>query len=202
LTAEAAAMASSTLTRRAAVAAVLGELAGSELVVAANGHISRDAQSCRRSAQDFYMLGSMGLAAAIGLGLALAEPDARIVVLDGDGNLLMGLGVLPMIGAWQPRRFLHLVLDNATYASTGGQATVSPAADLAAAALACGYRQAADVASEADLRAAARAFLDAEGPALLRVRVTGEEPPAQPRVDLEPPKLARRFAAAVGERRR
>ena len=146
------------------------------------------------------MLGSMGLAAAIGLGLALAEPAARVVVLDGDGNVLMGLGVLPMAGAWQPRCFLHVVFDNGTYASTGGQLTVSPAVDLAATALACGYRRAAAVDSEAALREKAAAFLGEPGPSLLHVRVSSEEPAAQPRVDIEPPEIARRFGAAVEAR--
>lgn len=193
-------MSATTMPRRAAIAAVLAELTDRELVVHANGHISRDGYSCRRTEQDFYMLGSMGLAAAIGLGLALAEPAARVVVLDGDGNVLMGLGVLPMVGAWQPRCFLHVVLDNGTYASTGGQLTVSPAVDLAATALACGYRRAAAVDSEAALREKAATFLGEPGPSLLHVRVSSEEPAAQPRVDIEPPEIARRFGAAVEAR--
>jgi thiamine pyrophosphate-dependent acetolactate synthase large subunit-like protein len=183
--------------RRKAIAVVLEALSASDLVVQANGHISRDGYSCRREAADFYMLGSMGLAAAIGLGVALAEPAARVVVLDGDGNVLMGLGVLPMVGAWQPSRFLHAVFDNGTYASTGGQVTLSPVVDLVAAALACGYRRAARVETEAALREATAAFLGQSGPSLLHVRVSAEEPAAQPRVDLEPPAIARRFAAAV-----
>jgi thiamine pyrophosphate-dependent acetolactate synthase large subunit-like protein len=183
--------------RRAAIAAVLELLSDGDLVVQANGHISRDGYSCRKEAQDFYMIGSMGLAGSIGLGIALAEPAARVVVLDGDGNLLMGLGVLPMVGAWQPRCFLHAVFDNGTYASTGGQLTVSPTVDLAGAALACGYRRAAAVNTEAALRETAAAFLGQPGPSLLHVRVSSDEPPAQPRVDIEPPEIARRFAAAV-----
>lgn len=186
--------------RRTAIAAVLESLSFRELVVQANGHISRDGYSCRKEARDFYMLGSMGLAGAIGLGVALAEPEAPVVVLDGDGNVLMGLGVLPMVGAWQPRCFLHAVFDNGTYASTGGQLTVSPAVDLVAAALACGYRRAAAVTTEAELRAKTVEYLGEPGPSLLHVQVSSEEPAAQARIDLTPPEIARRFGAAIAER--
>lgn len=193
-------MSETMIDRRAAIAAILASLTPRELVVEANGHISRDGYSCRKAPQDFYMLGSMGLAGAIGLGVALAEPEARVVVLDGDGNVLMGMGLLPMVGAWQPRSFLHVVLDNGTYASTGGQLTVSPAVDLAAAALACGYRRAAAMISEDQIRETAAAFLAETGPSLLHVRVSSEEPAARPRVDIEPPEIARCFGAAVLER--
>lgn len=193
-------MSETPMQRRTAIAEILASLTPREVVVQANGHISRDGYSCRKDPQDFYMLGSMGLAGAIGLGVALAEPKSRVVVLDGDGNVLMGLGILPMVGAWQPRSFLHVVLDNGTYASTGGQLTVSPFVDLAAAALACGYRRAAAVGSEDRLREATAAFLNEPGPSLLHVRVSSEEPAARPRVDFEPPEIARRFGAAVLER--
>jgi len=71
------------------------------------------------------MLGSMGLASAIGLGLSLADRDTPTVVLDGDGNLLMNLGILPLVAALQPRRFVHIVFDNEVYGSTGNQRSIS-----------------------------------------------------------------------------
>lgn len=187
------------LPRRRAVAAVLDELGDGVRVVMANGYISRDGFACREEPLDFYMLGSMGLAGAIALGVAVAAPETRLAVLDGDGNLLMGFGVLPMIGAWQPRRFLHVVLDNGTYGSTGGQPTLAGAVDFAAAALSCGYRRAASVQAEDELRERVRAWCGEEGPSLLHVRIDPQEPGGSPRVDIEPLEIARRFAAAVVE---
>ena len=167
--------------------------------VFANGYIARDGFDLEPSRNAFSMLGSMGLAASIGLGVALVRPEVPIVVLDGDGNLLMGLGVLPMIGAWRPRRFLHVVLDNGTYASTGGQPTISAAIDFPAAALAAGYARAASSASPAELAARLADWRDEEGPSLLHVPVDPREGPPAGRVSLEPAEVARRFARSLDQ---
>lgn len=185
--------------RKEAIAALYREIGPDRTVVLANGYVSRDGFNCAARASHFYMLGSMGLAASIALGVALARPESELLVLDGDGNLLMGLGVLPMVGSWQPRRFLHVVLDNATYGSTGGQPTVSPAVDLAAAARASGYRRGSSVSDEASLRRLAREWVGLDGPSLLHVRVSGEEPLAGRRVDLDPPDIARAFGRSIRE---
>jgi phosphonopyruvate decarboxylase len=131
--------------------------------------------------------------------VALAEPRARLAVLDGDGNLLMGLGVLPMVGAWQPASFLHLVLDNRTYGSTGSQPTIAGAVDFAAAALACGYRRAISVDAAEPLRLAVLDWRGETGPSLVHVRLSAAEPGAAPRVEPEPPEIARRFSAGIAE---
>ncbi|MCB1058072.1 MAG: sulfopyruvate decarboxylase subunit beta [Acidobacteria bacterium] len=183
--------------RRDAIAVFLEELEPSRLVVLANGYVSRDGFNCGARDHHFYMLGSMGLAASIALGITLARPEAAVAVVDGDGNLLMGLGILPMVGGWQPRRFLHLVLDNGTYGATGGQATVSAAADFAAGALACGYARAERTDDADTLRRRTREWQDLDGPSLLHVLVSPEEPPPGRRVDVEPPEIARRFASAL-----
>jgi thiamine pyrophosphate-dependent acetolactate synthase large subunit-like protein len=73
--------------------------------------------------QNFYMWGAMGSVSSIGLGLALARPDLRVVVLDGDGSLLMNLGSLATIGAYRPPNLIHIVFDNSMYETTGRQAT-------------------------------------------------------------------------------
>jgi thiamine pyrophosphate-dependent acetolactate synthase large subunit-like protein len=183
--------------RREAIAAVYQETDPRRPAVLANGYISRDGFNCEAREHHFYMLGSMGLAPAIALGAALARPDQRLLVLDGDGNLLMGMGILPMVGQWQPRHFLHVVLDNGTYGATGGQPTVSPAADFAATALACGYARAEVCDDESTLRRLAREWQDLEGPSLIHVRVSPAEPGPGRRVDVEPPEIARRFAHAL-----
>jgi phosphonopyruvate decarboxylase len=187
----------SALSRRAAVGIVLDALSGDDVVVFTNGFIARDGCAHRDSARHFYMLGSMGLAGAVGLGVAVARPSVRVVVLDGDGAALMGLGVLPMIGAWRPVRFLHVVLDNGTYGSTGAQPTISGAIDFPAVALASGYRQASSVDDAAALTAALDRSGEAEGPALLHVRIDAAESSPAPRVPHEPEFIAARFAEVL-----
>src|SRR5262249_28306878 len=95
----------------------------------------------RRSANHLYVLDSMGLPPAIGLGLALGLEDARfekVVALEGDGSLLMGLSTLATIALTRPAKLILIVLDNAAYSATGNQPTASSAVDLCAAARACG----------------------------------------------------------------
>ena len=184
------------LTSAGACAIVLARLED-ELVVAANGHISRDACAARDRPHSFYMVGSMGLAGAIGLGLALTQPRRGVVVIDGDGNLLMGLGCLPLVAERAPPRFLHVVLDNGCYASTGGQRSIAGAVDLAAIAAAAGYRHGWTVAGEADLDDAVRELLRVEGPALLRVRVGADGDAPGPRVPHAPKEIAARMRTAT-----
>jgi sulfopyruvate decarboxylase subunit beta len=189
------------LSRREAIEVVLDGAAPDELAIFANGYVSRDGYGVDEHGRRFYMLGSMGLAAAIGLGVCLARPDARVVVFDGDGNLLMGLGVLPMIGAWPPRSFVHVVLDNGTYGSTGGQETVSGTVDFVALALACGFARAATGATLDEVRALAEECRAAGGPALLHVPVDPVESRPGPRVADTPPQIAARFMNAAAARR-
>ena len=94
-------------------------------MIHANGYICRESFSLGDRPENFYMIGSMGLASAIGLGLTLARDTTPTVVFDGDGNLLMNLGVLPLVAALGPRRFVHVVFDNEVYGSTGGQRSIS-----------------------------------------------------------------------------
>lgn len=186
------------MTRAGAIAAVLARL-GDELVVAANGFLGREAFGAADRAENFYMIGSMGLAASIGLGVALARPERRVVVIDGDGNLLMGLGSLPMVAERAPARFLHVVLDNQAYASTGGQRAITDTVDLAALARGAGYPHVRRVDAEADLSAALDDLLAAEGPAFLLVKVDAVDPaPPAPRVSHAPEQIAHRFRAALG----
>ncbi|MCR4290106.1 MAG: thiamine pyrophosphate-dependent enzyme [Candidatus Scalindua sp.] len=101
------------------------ELLDDQLVVCANGLISREAFTIRDRPENFYMIGSMGMASSIGMGVALNKPSKKTIILEGDGNLLMNLGSLPMVGSLQPGNLLHIVLDNEVYASTGNQPTIS-----------------------------------------------------------------------------
>ena len=96
-----------------------------EIVISANGFISRDLFSTLDKSTNFYMIGSMGLASSIGLGVALKNPKKQVIVFDGDGNILMNLGSLVTIGSLKVSNFIHILFDNHIHESTGGQPTTS-----------------------------------------------------------------------------
>jgi thiamine pyrophosphate-dependent acetolactate synthase large subunit-like protein len=167
-------------------------------VVHANGYICRESFAVKDRIENFYMIGSMGMASAIGLGVALAVPDRPTVVFDGDGNLLMSLGILPMIGGGpimgrgRPGNLVHVVFDNALYGSTGNQVSPSRTVGLHDIAWAAGYERIAAVATAEEIRAAVAAALAGGGPSFILARVTGEEQPA-PRIPYRPEEIRDRF---------
>jgi phosphonopyruvate decarboxylase len=169
---------------------------GDDPVAHANGYICRESFSLADRPQSFYMIGSMGLAPAIGLGLALTQPARRAVVFDGDGNLLMNLGILAMIAAQRPANFVHLVFDNEVYGSTGNQASLSRGVRLDRLAAAAGFATATAVTEPWALESALRAALATEGPHFVLVKVTAEEADV-PRIPYTPTVLRDRFRAAV-----
>ena len=183
---------------RAAVSALT-----SEPVVHANGYICRESFAVKDRIENFYMIGSMGMASAIGLGVALAAPSRPTVVWDGDGNLLMSLGILPMIGGGpvmgrgRPANLTHVVFDNALYGSTGSQASPSRAVGLHHMARAAGYERATAVAGADELHAAVATAVAGGGPSFILARVTGEEQPA-PRIPYSPEEIRDRFRSCFG----
>ena len=168
------------------------------LVVHANGFISRESFNLADRLGNFYMIGSMGLASSIALGVALSKPERRVVVFDGDGNVLMNMGALALIGAQQPRNLVHLVFDNEVYGSTGNQPTISSRVALDEVARASGY-VAVRRAEEADqLRAAVKELLAKDGPSFLLIKI---EPDRQERhigrITHAPQHIVRRFMEAI-----
>jgi phosphonopyruvate decarboxylase len=184
-----------TMTRLTALGIALKAI-GDAPVLHANGYICRESFSLADRPQSFYMIGSMGLAPAIALGLALARPGRRTVVFDGDGNLLMNLGILPMIGALRPPDLLHLVFDNEVYGSTGNQASPSRAVRLDRVAAAAGFASAVAVADPPALDAALGAALAAPGPHFVLVKVTAEEAEVG-RIPYTPQALRDRFRSGL-----
>ena len=186
---------------RAAVAPL-----GTEPVVHANGYICRESFAVKDRPENFYMIGSMGMASAIGLGVALAAPARPTVVFDGDGNLLMSLGILPMIGGGpvmgrqRPANLVHVVFDNALYGSTGNQASPSRAVGLHRIARAAGYERSVAVAGPDEIREAVTTALHGGGPSFILARVTAEEQPA-PRIPYPPEEIRDRFRSCFGTRR-
>ena len=104
---------------------IIADNVGKNPIVTANGFMSRDLFEVNDKESNFYMIGSMGLASSIGLGIALKNPKKRIFIFDGDGNILMNLGSLVTIGSLRPKNLIHIVFDNNSHESTGGQPTNS-----------------------------------------------------------------------------
>jgi phosphonopyruvate decarboxylase/sulfopyruvate decarboxylase subunit beta len=184
------------ISRLAALEAAVKQLGG-EALIHANGYICRESFSLGDRPRNFYMIGSMGLAPAIGLGLALARPRLTVVVADGDGNLLMNLGILAQVGALRPANFVHCVFDNEVYGSTGNQRSPSRAVRLDRLAGAAGYRTIACVAEADGVAAALRSALGSPGPHFVLVKVTQEEA-AVPRIPYAPAAIRDRFRASLG----
>lgn len=182
-------------TRYAALGGLATWRAGNEILVATTGKTGRELYDIADTAGNLYLVGSMGCAAALGLGLALTRPDRRIVVVDGDGALLMRMGNLATVGHYGPPNLLHLVLDNGTHDSTGGQATVSPSVDFAAAAAACSYTRCTRPGTVEALVAALDAWR--ANPALtfvhLRIAPGSKEPLGRPKIG--PRAVVRRLCA-------
>ena len=125
---------------RKEVIEILSKNIGSNPIVSANGFMSRDLFEVNDKKSNFYMIGSMGLSSSIGLGIALKNPKKRVYVFDGDGNILMNLGSLVTIGSLKPKNLIHVVLDNNSHESTGGQPTNSSNVSLEKIAKNSGYK--------------------------------------------------------------
>jgi thiamine pyrophosphate-dependent acetolactate synthase large subunit-like protein len=180
------------MTRLEATRAIV-ELAGDAAIVASLGHPAYDLFAAGDRPQNFYTWGSMGLASSIGLGLALARPELRVIVLDGDGSLLMNLGSLATIGLLRPANLIVIVMDNEEYATTGGQATpTAHGADLEAAARAMGIVSSVTVRSEDELRVALDRGPD---PIFIVAKVKESAPTAKPPLDCV--FIKQRFMSAI-----
>ena len=167
-------------------------LAGSDdLIVATTGYTGRELFSCADRPNQLYMVGSMGCASSIGLGLALARPERTVIVIDGDGAALMRLGAMSTIGFERPPNLVHIVLDNQVYESTGSQSTVSGSVDFCGLAAACGYPRVSRVTRPDEL---AQAILDSPGQlAFYHVPILPGAPRELGRPDITPPDVAARF---------
>ncbi|MFB9347502.1 phosphonopyruvate decarboxylase [Streptomyces heliomycini] len=183
--------------RAEAITTVVDAAAPDTLVVATTGKTARELERDRDRPANLYVVGSMGCASSIGLGVALGAPERDVIVLDGDGAALMRLEAMATIGRQAPRRLLHIVLDNEAYESTGGQSTFSAGVDFCAVAVACGYASAADVSDACGLRAATERARATPGPHLVRVRIRPGSDPSLGRPALAPPEAAARFAGSV-----
>ena len=184
------------LNRRAATARLLRDR-GDALVVTGLGNATYDVAAAGDTPLNFYLWGAMGGAAMVGLGLALAQPRRRVLVITGDGEMLMGLGALATIGAEKPSNLAITVLDNAHYGETGMQVThTGRGVDLAGIALAAGFADASTIRTEQEIEVLAPKLFAARGPLFATIRVSTDPMPASlpPR---DGPYLRSRFREAL-----
>ena len=174
----------SIMTRFRAIEIITDQMDGDEVVISTTGHTSRLLFVVNDNPQNFYMQGSMGHAVSIGLGIALSQPKRKVVIIDGDGAILMHMGALSTVGYYRPKNMIHLVLDNEAYESTGGQVTSSSTTDLVGVARSCGYQTVANVGSKQHLKTFMRDALKSEdGPYFARIKVFhGDSPIELPRI--------------------
>lgn len=186
------------LDRRAAVATLLNER-GDLLVVAGLGSPSYDVHAAGDTDANYYLWGAMGAAALVGLGLAQARPDRKVLVITGDGEQLMGLGGLATMAVAKPKNLVVAVVDNGHFGETGMQEShTARGIDLAQVAAACGFVEArtiSDMAGVEDARAALHRATD--GPRFFLLKVKAENLPRS-----MPPRdavhLKNRFRAHLG----
>lgn len=162
-----------------------------DAVLATTGYTGRALYALADRPSQLYMVGSMGCVSSLGLGLAKVQPSRRIVVLDGDGAMLMRLGALATIGHEHPDNLTHVLLDNSVHDSTGSQATSSSTIDLAAVALACGYPNVLRVGTTDDLRQALSS--GPSGLTFIHLRTKPRSARKLPRPEVTPPEVAERF---------
>lgn len=183
-------------TRVAALERLLEQLPAHAAVVATTGKTSRELYTIDDREQHFYLVGAMGSVSSVGLGVALHTPRP-VVVVDGDGAMLMRLGSLATVAAYGPDNLVHVVLDNGVHDSTGGQRTVSTATDLAGVAAACGYAQVHRCATLDGLSSAVESSLAGPGPSLVYLRIQPGSLAKLGRPEVTPQEVAGRFRAFV-----
>jgi thiamine pyrophosphate-dependent acetolactate synthase large subunit-like protein len=165
------------LDRRAAMRTLL-ENRGDLLLVTGLGSTTWDAAAVGDDDRNFYLWGAMGAAAMIGLGLAIARPERRVLVVTGDGEMLMGLGALATIGVQRPPNLAVAVFDNGHYGETGMQAShTAESAELVAIARACGFRETFDIIDELGLQDFGARVHNAPTTLFARIAIRTDEPP-------------------------
>lgn len=177
-----------------------GQLSQDEAAVAGIGNANFDLWASGQRPQNFYMLGSMGLAIPIALGVAIAQPKRHVVAIEGDGSLLMQLGCLATVAMLAQKNLTIVVWDNGIYQITGSQPTASAAsADLVAIARGAGIANSAWAADEDDFDRLVASALKDGGPSLIAARIDSQ--PAVATTDRDPVQIRERFMRGLGVRR-
>jgi thiamine pyrophosphate-dependent acetolactate synthase large subunit-like protein len=179
---------------------LVARLKHEEAVIGGIGYTNFDLWAAGRRAQNFYMLGSMGLACPIALGVALAQPARQVIGLEGDGSILMQLGSLATIAARRPTNLTVVIMDNGAYQITGGQpAATAAGADIVAIARGAGITQSAWAADEGDFEELVECALREDGPWLIGCRIDQEKPADT--TERDPARIRDQFMRGLGVRR-
>jgi thiamine pyrophosphate-dependent acetolactate synthase large subunit-like protein len=178
---------------------LVAQLKHDEAAIGGIGNANFDLWACGPRPQNFYMLGSMGLAVPIALGTAIAQPRRHVVAIEGDGSLLMQLGCLTTVAMRAPKNLTIVVWDNGIYQITGAQPTATAtSADLVAVARGAGIANSAWAADEDDFERLLTAALKDGGPSLIAARIDGE--PAVATTERDPVQIRERFMRGLGVR--
>jgi thiamine pyrophosphate-dependent acetolactate synthase large subunit-like protein len=180
------------LIRKEAIELCLDEIK-EQPIIAANGFISRDLFNAKDRNTNFYMIGSMGLASSIGLGVALKTPKKKIFVFDGDGNILMNLGSLTTIGSLKPKNLIHMVFDNSVHESTGSQPTNTNFVSIEKIAKACNYNHTFTVKTKNGFEKILRKIKKLKGPIMIVVKIQRSNGEKSARINHEPTEIKERF---------
>jgi phosphonopyruvate decarboxylase len=189
----------STISRIRAIEEIRAALPDNAIFVATTGYTGRELYTLGDDVRNLYLVGSMGCASAVGLGLAL-NTDRLIVVLDGDGAALMRMGNIATLGRYQPSNLMHVILDNGQYESTGGQASASAGVSFTAVARACGYRRSEHCFTAGELRSALQSLKGQQGPNLIHVQVRPGTLAKLPRPHVSPREIAVRLREMLAPR--
>lgn len=176
--------------------AVVTSCSKDTILVATTGRTGRELYSIEDAVRNFYVVGSMGLASSIGLGLSISTRK-KIIVLDGDGAALMHLGVLSTIGTYHPNNFLHLILDNHAYESTGNQSSSSINVPFAKVATDCGYSRGYELNSIPDLIRILGDHEVSSGPIVVHMHIEAGSISPLPRPSITPPEVASRLKSYI-----
>jgi phosphonopyruvate decarboxylase len=182
--------------RQPMLAAIRAACTPGDLLIATTGYTGRELLALGDAPNQFYMVGSMGCAVSLALGLAIAQKNRRVIAIDGDGGALMRLGALTTVAHERPDNLDHVLIDNGQHESTGGQATVSAGVDFCALAAASGYPEVAIAADPAALTRALSAR--SPGPRFIYVPVIPGVVASLPRPPMTPAEVAARLRAHLG----
>ena len=181
------------LNKSTAIKIILKNIEGP--IISANGHISRNLYNVKDLNSNFYMIGSMGLASSIGLGVALKNKNKKVYILDGDGNILMNLGSLTTIGALKPKNLIHFVLDNESHESTGGQPTHSDKIQIDKIAKVTNYTV-YKIEKIFELEKIMKKIKEIKGPIMILIKISQKSEVGK-RIEIKPEMIRQRFSESL-----
>ncbi|MET3849137.1 MULTISPECIES: phosphonopyruvate decarboxylase [Paenibacillus] len=179
--------------RHEALAVINSVKDGDTIQLATTGKTGRELYEIEDASNNLYMVGSMGCVSSFGLGLALSQPGKNIVVIDGDGSLLMRMGSLATNGYYSPNNMIHILLDNNAHESTGGQSTVSHNIDFVNIAASCGYTRAIHVHNLEELKACLQEWKKTKGLTFLYMKISMQSKDQLARPSIKPHEVKERL---------